>query len=142
MGEGDVGHPSGYATTLVCGVCARAMAPSEMMSFNSAAAKRAGMSAMCPACADAPSRRWRIFGRAPDFYIVSVPDLRARDRCVSSYIAHDWTVAYRDDSVVRVKKHRRQIAIEIAVVTMSVGESALRSLDPRFWRSQKERNIP
>lgn len=116
----------------ICGLCNREMAASEVMGFNAAAARRAGLDFVCPACADGPSRR-RIFGRAPDFYIVSVPDAEGRDRCVESYLRHGWKVASRDEVAVRVKNRRRSVVVEIAIETMSVGESALKALDQKLW---------
>lgn len=108
------------------------MAASEVMSFNAAAAKRTNSDFVCPACADGPSRR-RILGRAPDFYIVSVPDALARDRCVESYVGHGWTIASRDEVAVRVKKRQRSVVIEVGIETMSLGESALKALDQKLW---------
>ena len=114
-------------TALRCDTCLRKLAASEIMSFNTVAAKRAGLNVLCPACGDGPSRR-RIFGRAPDFYIVSVPDQESLDRSVQSYVAHEWKIYGRTEGAIYMKKKRRQIAIEITLETTPVGEAALLAL--------------
>lgn len=115
------------AEEVVCGLCQRTFATSEILTFNRAVAKRAGLDFVCPACGDDPSRR-RLLARASHFYIVSVPNDIELDRCVQSYVDHGWTVYARSDVVVHVKKKRREVAIEIAKVTHSVGEAALLAL--------------
>jgi hypothetical protein len=137
--EGDL-VPSD-PTPLICGSCLRTVAPSEILSFAAGAAKRAGVDVMCPACADAPSRR-RIFGRAPNFYIVPVPDEVAYDRCIQSYAAHQWTLTFRDETVARLRFEAREVVVEIGLEDLTVGQQALRALDPRFWPAMRKRNAP